>query len=123
MDIQNLFRTAIVLLALTAVGGLLLAGIRFTGKQPPTTVAMLHGLLAASGLTLLLYGAFTAGLPGNAWLGIVLLLAAALGGMVLNLRYHWNRELLPIWFVLVHAAIAVAGFLILALSVWNRSAT
>jgi hypothetical protein len=122
MDIQNLFRTAIVLLALTAVGGLLLAGIRFSGKQPPTTVAMLHGLLAASGLTLLLYGAFTAGLPGNAWLGIVLLLAAALGGMVLNLRYHWNRELLPIWFVLVHAAIAVAGFLVLALSVWNRSA-
>jgi hypothetical protein len=123
MDPQLMLRTAIVLLALTALGGLLLAGIRFAGRpHPPTSVAMLHGLLAASGLTLLLYAAFTAGLPGAAWLGIVLLVVAALGGMVLNLKYHWNREALPIWLVLVHAAAAVIGFVALVLGAWNLPA-
>jgi hypothetical protein len=121
MELQMMLRTAIVLLALTAAGGLLLAGIRFSGRQPPTAVAMLHGLLAASGLTLLLYGGLVAGLPSGAWAGIALLVGAAAGGLVLNLRYHWNRELLPVWLVLVHAAVAVAGFLLLALSAWNLS--
>lgn len=123
MDYQLMFRTAIVLLALTALGGLLLAGIRFAGRpHPPTSIAMLHGLLAASGLTLLLYAAFTRGLPGSAWFGILLLVVAALGGMILNLKYHWNREALPIWLVLVHAAAAVVGFLVLTLGVWNLPA-
>lgn len=120
MDYQLMLRTAIVLLALTALGGLLLAGIRFAGRpHPPTSVAMLHGLLAAAGLTLLLFAGLTGGLPGSAWLGIVLLLVAALGGMVLNLKYHWNREALPIWLVLVHAAAAVIGFVLLVLAAWN----
>jgi len=123
MDAQTMLRAAIVLLAITALGGLLMAGLRFSGRPtPPNPVAMLHGLLAASGLTLILYAAFTAGLPGGGWLGLVLLLAAVLGGLVLNLRYHWERLELPIWLVLVHAAVAVAGFLVLAISVWNVGA-
>lgn len=120
MDVQTMLKTAIVLLALTAAGGLVLAGIRFMGRpHPPTWLAMVHGLLAAAGLTLLLYAAFTAGLPGGAWLGLVLLVVAALGGMVLNLKYHWNRQALPIWFVLVHAAIAAVGFVLLAIAAWR----
>src|SRR6478609_9357352 len=106
METQLMIRTAIVLLALTAVGGLLMAGIRFSGKpRPPSAIAMLHGLLAASGLTLLLYAGFVHGLPGMAWLGIALLVGAALGGLVLNLGYHDKQLPLPIWFLLVHAAI------------------
>lgn len=120
MDVQTLLRTAVVLLAITALGGLVMAGIRFSGRpRPPIAIAMLHGLLAASGLTLLLYAAFTTGLPGGAIGGLVLLLVAALGGAYINLRYHWERAALPVWLVLVHAALAVAGFLVLAVSVWN----
>ena len=89
MEVQTMLRTAIALLAITAIGGLLMAGLRFSGRpRPPTAVAMLHGLLAASGLTLILYAAFTAGLPGGGWAGLVLLVVAALGGLVLNLRYQ-----------------------------------
>jgi hypothetical protein len=121
MDLTTLLRTAVVLLALTAVGGLLMAGMRFSGRpHPPDAIAMLHGLLAASGLTLLLYAAFTAGLPGGAWAGLVLLLVAALGGLALNLRYHAHRTALPVWLVLVHAAAAAIGLVLIALSVWNR---
>lgn len=80
---------------------------------------MLHGLLAASGLTLLLYAAVVAGLPGGGWVGLVLLLAAALGGLALNLGFHWRRLELPIWLVLVHATAAAVGLVVLAISVWN----
>ena len=120
MDLQTMLRTAVVLLAITALGGLLMAGMRFSGRpHPPTLITMVHGLLAASGLTLTLYPAFTSGLPGNGWLGLILLLAAVLGGLVLNLRYHWERKELPVWLILVHATAAAVGLVVLALSVWN----
>jgi hypothetical protein len=123
MDAQTMLRTAIVLLAITALGGLLMAGMRFTGRPyPPSSIAMLHGLLAASGLTLILYAGFTSGMPGGGWGGLVLLLVAVLGGLVLNLRYHTERRELPMGLVLGHAALAVAGFVVLALSVWNLGA-
>ncbi|HEX4896709.1 MAG TPA: hypothetical protein VFV11_10315 [Solimonas sp.] len=121
MDAQTMLRTAVILLAVTALGGLLMAGMRFSGRpHPPTLITMVHGLLAASGLTLVLYVAFTAGLPGSGWIGLLLLLAAVLGGLVLNLRYHWERLELPVWLILVHAAAAAIGLVVLALAVWNK---
>ena len=123
METQMMVRTAIVLLAITALGGLLMAAIRFTGRpRPPSSIAMLHGLLAASGLTLLLYAGTVHGLPGTALLGIVILMGAALGGLVLNLVYHTRDLPLPIWLVLAHAAIAVVGFGILVVGGWNVTA-
>jgi hypothetical protein len=120
MDYQLMLRTAVVLLALTGAGGLLMAAIRFSGKpHPPSWIAMVHGLLAGSGLTLLLFPAFVQGLPGSALLGLVLLLGAALGGLVLNLGYHWKNLALPMWLVLVHAAVAVLGLVIVAIAVWR----
>jgi hypothetical protein len=120
MELQLMLRTAIVLLAITAAGGLLMAGIRFMGKpQPPSWLAMLHGLLAGSGLTLLLYPAFVQGLPGGAWAGLAVLVLAALGGLILNLGYHVKNQALPVWLVLVHAAAAVIGFVLLVLAAWG----
>ena len=122
MDVQTMLRTAVILLAVTALGGLLMAGMRFSGRpHPPTLITMVHGLLAASGLTLVLYVALTAGLPGSGWIGLVLLLAAVLGGLVLNLRYHWERLELPIPLILGHAAAAAIGLVVLALAVWNKA--
>lgn len=122
MDAQTMLRTAIVLLAITALGGLLMAGMRFSGRpRPPSSIAMLHGLLAASGLTLILYAGFTAGMGSGGWLGLVLLVAAALGGLVLNLRYHSEGLELPVWLILVHAAVAATGLVVLAISVWNKA--
>jgi hypothetical protein len=120
MDAQTMLRTAIVLLAVTALGGLVMAGMRFSGRpRPPSAIAMVHGLLAASGLTLILYAGFASGMPGGGWGGLVLLAVAALGGLVLNLRYHSENLELPMGLMLGHAGLAVAGFLVLALSVWN----
>jgi len=123
MDAQTMLRTAIVLLAITALGGLLMAGMRFSGRpHPPTFIAMVHGLVAGAGLTLILYAGFTAGMPTGAWGGLALLLLAAVGGLVLNLRYHWERRELPMGLMLGHAGLAVIGFVVLAISAWNLGA-
>lgn len=96
-----------------------MAGMRFAGnRQPPPSLAMLHGFLAAAAVTLLLYAAATVGLPGMALLALVLFLAAAAGGAILNLNYHWKQLPLPKWLVVVHAIAAVAGFLLLIGATW-----
>ena len=114
MDIQILLWSAVVLFAIAAAGGLIMAGVRtFSNSNPPAWLAMLHGLLAAAGLTLLLYGAFTIGVSTLAVWALILLLIAALGGLFLNLGYQEKRQLLPKPVMYVHAAIAVIGFILL----------
>jgi hypothetical protein len=106
--------TATILLGLTAMGGLVMAIIRFSGaERPPSWLAMGHGLLAASGLTLLLYAGLTAGIPRLAWLGVALLIVAALGGTFINLAYHAKLLPIPKNIVVIHALLAVAGFALL----------
>lgn len=115
MDTATMMKTATILLALTAAGGVVMAIMRFSGAdRPPSWLAMAHGLLAASGLTLLLYTGFAAGIPPLAWTGIALLVAAALGGTYLNLAYHAKLLPLPKGIIVIHALLAVAGFLLIA---------
>ena len=114
MDSIHMLQTAVALFAIAALGGLLMAGIRFGGKRnPPTWLAMVHGLLGASGLTLVLYAACTTGLPRLAQIGLVLLLLAAAGGAYLNLAYHWKQRPLPAGLTVGHALLAVVGFALL----------
>jgi len=120
MEAALILRTATVLLAISALGGLVMAGIRFAGKpHPPIALAMLHGFLAAAAVTLLLYAAATVGLPSMAFTALVLFLIAAAGGVILNLNYHWKNVPLPKWLVVVHAIIAVLGFLLLLAATWS----
>lgn len=105
---------AIVLFAIAAAGGLVMAAIRvFVKCNPPAWLALLHGLLAGAGLTLLLFVSFTTGLPTLAICALVLLLIAAAGGLLMNLGYAWTRQLMPKPLVYGHALIAVVGFILL----------
>jgi hypothetical protein len=118
MDVQTMLRTAVILLGLTAVGGIASAAFRFSGKpHPPSWLAMLHGLAAASGLTLL-YAGVAGHVRIEVWLGLALLVVAAIGGITLNLVYHWHHRELAIWLVLVHGAVAAVGFADLVYAVW-----
>jgi len=112
-------KTACVLLAITAVGGLVMAGMRFAGKpHPPAWLAMLHGLLAGAALTLLLYAYFTVGLPALAVWALLLFVLAAAGGMYLNLNFHWKMLPLPMGIIVGHAGAAVVGFVLLLVATW-----
>ena len=115
MDTATMMKTATILLGLTAAGGLVMAMIRFGGAdRPPSWIAMAHGLLAGAGLTLLLYAGFTAGIPGLAWAGVAALAVAALAGSYMNLAYHAKLLPIPKETVVVHALVAVVGFLLIA---------
>jgi hypothetical protein len=119
MEAVLIMKTACVLLAIAAAGGLTLAGISFGGKaQPPAWLAMLHGLLAAAAVTLLLYAYFTVGLPALASWALLLFLVAAAGGAFLNLNYHWKKLPLPKALIVGHAGAAVAGFVLLLAATW-----
>lgn len=120
MDAQLMVRAAIVLLALTASVGLLMAGIRFAGQPYPRKLfPVLHGVFAVSAMVLLVAAGFAGRLPPTVWVGILALLGAAIGGLVLNLGYHWRRRSLPIWLMLVHAGTAATGFTLVAVAGWN----
>ena len=117
MEPLLMIRTACFLLAITAVGGLTMAGIRLTGTpRPPSWLAMLHGLLAGAAATLLLYAYFTTGLPVLAGWALLLLLLAAAGGAFLNLNYHSKMLPLPLGLMIGHAGIAVVGFILLVVA-------
>lgn len=110
MEPMNAMQTAAALFGMGAVGGLLMAGIRLKGDpRPPSWIAMLHGVLAAAGLTLLVYAACTVDIPALAQVSMLVLLAAALVGAWLNLRFHAQMLPLPLKGIAAHALIAIAG--------------
>jgi len=118
MEPDLMLKTSCVLIALAAVGGLVMAIQRFSGTpRPPSWLAMLHGFIAAAGLTLLAYAVATMAVTSLAIVALVLFLLAALGGVVLNLRFHLHDQPLPIWLVVIHACVAVLGFGSLLLAV------
>ncbi|MEO6064411.1 MAG: hypothetical protein ABIP49_01340 [Lysobacterales bacterium] len=119
MNADMMLNVAATLLAIGALGGVLMAAIRFSGnRNPPVWLAMVHGLIAAAGLTLLAYATFTAGVPTLAKAALALLLAAALGGAIINLRDHWNRNLISKTWVIGHFVLAAVGLALLLRVTW-----
>lgn len=107
--------TAVVLFLVAATGGAFMAYRIFQGRQPPAAIAVVHGLLAASGLGLLAW-LWLQGQAGQlVGIGLLVLLVAALGGFYL-LGYHVRGVRHPQAVVVVHALAAVAGVAVLGYS-------
>ena len=100
---------ALLIFAIAAVGGLVLALHVLRGKFAPWFVSIAHALLGAAGLvTLLLVVLGGGGQSIVAWaLGIFVV--AALGGFYLA-SVHLRKQLPPKAVVIVHAVVAVTGF-------------
>lgn len=111
-------RSAALLFALAAAGGVLMLLIRLRGApRPPTLIAMVHGLVAAAGLTLLLYFGTLHAIPALAWAAAGVFVAAAAIGLWLNVRFHAQDRPLPVAGILVHAAVALVAFALLVVAV------
>jgi hypothetical protein len=111
---------AAVVFGLAAVGGLTLAGIRLSGEpQPPTWMAVGHGVAAVLGLILLSYAAVTSGIPGLAQAALGVLVLAALGGITIFVGFHLRGEALPIPLVIGHGLVAATGLGLLVASLFR----
>lgn len=104
--------TSIVLFAVAAVFGVTLAMMHLRGKELPMSVAVLHGLFAATGLALLIATVVNAAAAGSAGIALAIFVVAALGGFLL-FSFHLRRRSLPTPLVLIHGLAAVVGFVLL----------
>jgi hypothetical protein len=112
-------QAAAIVLLFAAIGGLTLAVIRLRGAPwPPLWMALGHGVVAATGVGILIYTAATQGIPTGAQVALGIFILAALGGAVLLLGFHLRSKALPVPFVIGHGLIAAAGFILLLLSVF-----
>jgi hypothetical protein len=105
----------IVLFALAALGGGVLAVMRLRGRPTlPLGLAVVHGLLAAAGLIALIVAVVGRGLAAQT--SLVLFIVAALGGSVL-FAFQLRGKPLPVGLVLVHGLLAIVAFVLLLVKV------
>jgi hypothetical protein len=110
---------AAVLFGIAALGGVVMAVMRFGGREfPPMALAVVHGLLAASGLVTLLLAVVNTTASTIAVVALVGFVIAALGGFLL-FSYHLRRQALPINYVVVHGIGAVVSFAILLAAIFT----
>jgi len=104
---------ALIIFAVAAVGGLVLAAKVLMGKQAPWAVSIIHALLGAAGLVLVGMVVLDGSGAGRVTAALALLVVAALGGFYLA-SFHLKGALAPKSIVVVHAGVAVAGVLTLS---------
>ena len=106
-----MLKLAILIFAIGAVGGLILAGSVLRGRLAPWALSLLHAALGATGLILtgivVLQGAEEG--AGIVPIALLILVVAALGGFFLA-SFHYRKQLPPAAVVVVHAVVALAGF-------------
>lgn len=101
---------ALIAFALAAVGGLILAAHVLREKFAPWALSLLHAAFGALGLIFLVALLVQGGMSQVVLVGFLLLLVAALGGFFLA-SFHLRQKLPPKAVVVIHAGVAVAGFL------------
>jgi cation transport ATPase len=112
---ESMLQWAVIIFAIGAVGGLVLASSVLRGKLAPWALSLLHAALGATGLVLtaiVVFGAREA-VPQHTGLALLLLVIAALGGFFLG-SFHLRQRPGAKPGVLFHAGVAVIGFLLLA---------
>lgn len=115
---------ATILLSLAALGGLTMAVFRMQGNpRPPNWIPPVHGLVAASGVALLIVEAATNGIPRLVQVALGLFVIAAGGGLFMNLQFHRQNRALPIPVMLGHGLLALTGVLLLILCVTGTVGT
>lgn len=103
---------ALVVFAIGALGGVLLATYVLRGWLAPWALSLLHAALGAIGLLLLIFASVTTGISPVALAALVILVIAALGGFYLA-SVHLRGKVAQQPVVLIHAGVAVIGFLTL----------
>jgi hypothetical protein len=102
---------AILVFAIGAVGGLVLANTVLRGRLASWPLSLLHMALGATGLVLTVFGG-ASGISSIVPIALFVLVVAALGGFFLA-SFHARQIPGPKPVVVIHASVAVIGFLLL----------
>jgi len=104
---------ALIIFAVAAVGGIVLASFVLRGRFAPWLVGGLHALIAALGLVILVLALLDHHTDATRlYVSFGLLLSAALVGFGLG-ALHMRKRLPPKAVVFAHAGLAVAGVITL----------
>lgn len=104
--------TALLIFAIGALGGLIMAMSVLRGRLAPWALSIAHALLGATGLVILVLVVLQGAVPSRVTAALGLLVLAALGGFYLA-SIHLRKKIAPKAVVFIHAGVAVAGFLTL----------
>ena len=109
-----MLKLAVLVFAIGAVGGLILANSVLRGRLASWGLSLLHAALGATGLVLTGLVVLKGGEDSHGVIPIalVLLIVAALGGFLLA-SFHARKQPGPKSVVVIHAGVAVVGFLML----------
>lgn len=117
-----------VIFAIAALGGVTLAVLHFRAQgrsHPPTSLALIHGLVAAVAVIFLLIGiaatpdGFSAGLSSLAVVALLLFVLAALGGAYMFFGKHLRGEPLPNPVVVIHGLVAASALAVLLIHLFG----
>jgi hypothetical protein len=109
---------AVVVFAVGALGGVVLASFVLRGRFPPWALSLLHAGLGGTGLVLVGIAVFTTPLSTPLIVAIVLLVTTALTGLYLASR-HYRNMLTPKALVVTHATLALTFLIILSSTVFG----
>ena len=113
-----MFNYAVLLIALGAAVGLYMAFQHFRGRTPPRgIVAATHGLLAVTGVIVLLVATRESGMRGIGLWALCLFAVAALGGLYLATQ-HMDQKRLSSPVIVIHALVALVAFLMTLAAVY-----
>jgi len=105
-------KIVLLVFAIAALGGLVLASHVLRGRLAPWALSVGHALLGASGIVVLVLVAMKGTPAGAVFAALGLFVVAALGGFYLA-SMHLRGSIAPKGVVALHAGVAVAGFLTL----------
>jgi peptidoglycan/LPS O-acetylase OafA/YrhL len=111
--------TAVILTALAAAIGVIMATIRWRDKRPSLAFVVAHVVLAVTGLALLIAALTRDELPRLGLYSAVAFCAAALGGLVLLLPARLRGAMPKKLHIAGHGLIAVSAFVLLLLAVFG----
>jgi hypothetical protein len=116
VNVQLIFKVATWLLSLAFLSGLVLAGRHFvTGSKSAPWLGKLHGLSVSAAISLLVFAWVNVGLGSAGSYGLLALLVAAAGGLVLTLGFRSRQKPLPDGLVFAHMCVAFVGFFMIFL--------
>jgi hypothetical protein len=110
-----MLKIAVLIFAIGALGGLILASSVLRGRLAPWALSIVHMLLGATGLVLValtVLGGSTDAEKGIITIALLFLVVAALEGFYLA-SLHVKKQVASVGIVATHASFAVIGFLLL----------